>query len=70
MAQEFLACDFLAPGIWDQMTHRLITIWPRTIWTFDVMDRDFLDRCISAQDKLDQKTIWLKTFWTQRQFGP
>ena len=34
------------------------------------MDCDFLDRCISAQDKLDQKTIWLKTFWTRRQFGP
>ena len=26
MAQDFLACDCLAPDNWDQMTHRLITI--------------------------------------------
>ena len=46
-----------------------MTIWPRTIWTCEVMDHDIFDQCISAQDKLDQRTIWLKTLWTRRQFG-
>ena len=40
--------DLLAPDIWDRMTHLLMTIWPRTIWTCEVMDHDIFDQCISA----------------------
>ena len=47
-----------------------VTIWLGTKETFDVMDHEFLDWCILARDKLDQRMIWLKTFWTQRQFEP
>ena len=55
MAQDFLANYFLAPDIWDQMTQRLIIIWPRTVWTCDISTQhilapDILAPDISAQD--------------------
>ena len=63
-AQDYLASDFLVPDIWDGMTQLLVTIWLGTVWTCNVMDSDYLDQCVLAQDKLDQRMIWLKTFWT------
>ena len=53
MAQDFLAYDFLAPDIWDQMIQQLIMIWPRTdILGPDISASDNLTPEISAQDIL------------------